>query len=123
MRIAGREEDGLTLIAAVLLSLAASVGVGLAWWHLHRRPVRLAAGLAHAAVGALGLGVATAAAVAAGSDYQLNSALVCLVLALIGGGFMLVFRLEGDSAPGFMILLHALAALGGLVLVWLAVLA
>lgn len=113
----------MTLILAVLvLSATAAAGLGLAWCHMQGRRVRLPVGLAHATGGVIGVVLLTAAALAAGTDYRLNSALICLTLALIGGAFILIFRLEGDSAPGFMIGLHALAAISALVLVWLAVL-
>jgi len=108
-------------IAAGTVSLAIAMGLALVSRHAQARPVPLAFGLAHAATALVAVGVLTAAAVAAGDDYRLNSALICLVLALVGGAFNLLFRLEGERPPGFMIVLHALAGVAGLVLVWLAV--
>jgi hypothetical protein len=111
----------MLLIAALLLSLAAAGGAGLAAMHLKARSPPLVAGLGHASLALAGIGVLAAAAVAEGDNLRANSALLCFALALVGGGFLALFRFEGDAAPGFMIALHALAAIAGLLLVWLAV--
>lgn len=111
----------MLLIAAVVLSIAAALGAGLVAMHLKGRSPPLMAGLGHALTAITGIALLTATVIAQGDNLRANSALFCFVLALVGGGFLLLFRFDGDSAPGLMIGLHALAAVAGLVLMWLAV--
>jgi FtsH-binding integral membrane protein len=107
-------------IAAVLLSLAALVGGWLALRHLRGRGVPRSAGVAHASVAAAGVATLALAAAMVGLPKAANAALLCVVLALIGGVFVLLFRLQGERPPMFMVALHALAALVGVALLWVA---
>lgn len=119
---AGSERLMYTALSALLLTVAATGGVAVASRHLRGVPVPLGLGLAHGVAASLGVLALTLAAVTGGNELRVNMALGCFVLALIGGAFNLLFRLEGDKAPGFMIALHAFAAVVGLILLWLTVL-
>lgn len=111
-----------SLVSALVLSATVLIGMALARWHVRGQSPSLLAGLSHASAGVAGACLLAWAAWLAGDAYRLNTALILVILALLGGGFMLVFRFDGDRAPGFMIVLHALAGMAALVLVWLAVL-
>lgn len=110
----------LVVIATGVLVLAATVGVILFRSHGRGRPPSLRAGLGHGALALTGVALLAGAVFGADQALTVNAALMLLVLALIGGVFVLLFRLEGERPPGFMVLLHALAAAVALVLLGVA---
>lgn len=88
------------------LILAASVLRGkLAPWALS---------LAHAALGALGLGLLVLAAFQ-GAGKAAVAALVILLIAALGGFFLASFHLRGRPGPKPVVIVHALAAVVGVV--------
>jgi|AntRauTorcE11897_2_1112592.scaffolds.fasta_scaffold41582_2 FtsH-binding integral membrane protein len=109
----------LTPIAAVVLTAAVAGGALLAQAHARRRPVPFALGLIHAGVAATGLGLLTLAVSRYTQPIAVNAALLLFFIALIGGAFLLIFRLQKESPPGFMIVLHAGTAVTALALLWL----
>lgn len=107
-------------IAAALLSLAALAGAWLALRHLRGRGAPWSLGIAHAGVATAGVATLALAAAMVGLPKAANAALLCVVLALVGGVFVLLFRLQGEPPPMFMIALHAGAAMVGVALLWVA---
>lgn len=111
----------LALSAAVVVTLAVAAGATLAWLHLRRARVPFAAGLAHAATATAGLVLLAAAVWAESQPIAVNSALLCLALSLVGGIFVLLFRLQGDAPPGFMVALHGAMGVLAAVLLWVGI--
>lgn len=105
-----------TAIAALIL------GLYLARKAARRESTPLALGLTHG-----GLGLATVAALAAaafaGTTAKLvNASLLLFALALVGGLFVLVFRLQGEAPPLFMVMLHGASAMVAGILLAVAIL-
>lgn len=109
----------LTPIAAITLTAAVAGGAGLAQAHARGRPVPFAFGLVHAGVAAVGLALLTLAVSRYTQPLAVNAALLLFFIALVGGAFLLLFRLEKESPPGFMIVLHAGTAITALTLLWI----
>lgn len=104
-------------IAIILLAAAMVAGGWLASRLLRRARLSARGVYAHAGLAAAGVLVLGAAAVTGPLRLPVNAALLLFVLALIGGGFIWLFRREFGSIPGFMVVLHAGCALvGGVVL-------
>ena len=108
----------MVLWAAVLLSLAVAGGLLLATGHLRRARVPFPLGLGHAGLAVAGLAILAAAVWSEPQPLPVNAALLFFALAAIGGLFVLLFRLQGDRPPGFMIALHGAVAGAGLALLW-----
>ncbi len=108
----------LAMLAAIVLTVAVGGGAVLGQRHARGRGVKLALGLAHAAVATAGLVLLATAVFGGGQPGAVNAALLLVAIALLGGGFLLLFRLQGDTPPGFMIALHGLTALAGLASLW-----
>lgn len=113
----------LVLFAALLLSLAVAAGGLLAALNARRRRVALTAGIAHAGAAIAGLAVLGAAIVVEDQPLAVNAALLLFAIALLGGVFVLLFRLQGERPPMFMIALHGLTAAVALAVLWAGVLA
>ena len=109
----------MTLIAAILLSAAAAFGAGLALVRLRGADVPLATGIAHGSLALAGVVALGAAVWRTEQPIPVNATLLYFTLGLLGGLFVLLFRLDGDAPPGFMIVLHAAVALLALVLLWI----
>ena len=112
----------MVLWAAVLLSIAVAGGLLLATGHLRRARVPFAVGLGHAVVAIAGLVLLAAAVWSQPQALTVNAGLLFFALAAIGGLFILLFRLQGERPPGFMIALHGVVAGTGLALVWFGIL-
>lgn len=107
-------------LPALIVLLAAVAGGGLLLArHLRGRPVPARWGYIHAALAVGGGALLAVAVFAGGAPRVVNAALLMLLFALIGGVFVLLFRLQGERAPLFMVVLHAL--FGALAVVLLAV--
>lgn len=107
-------------LAIGLLIAAMGIGAVMAWRHATGRAVPALAGIGHAFV-AVSAVIALATVVFSGpTPPTVNSALLLATFALIGGGFNAIFRWQGERPPGFMILLHALAAAVALTLLLIA---
>ncbi len=109
----------LTPTAAIVLTAAVVGGAVLAQAHARRRPVPFALGLVHAGAATAGLVLLTLAVSRYTQPLAVNAALLLFFIALIGGAFLLLFRLQKESPPGFMIVLHAGTAVTALALLWI----
>lgn len=101
-----------------LLSLAVAGGVLLGVLHARGRPVPFAAGIGHALLALTGTVVLAVAVWQQPRPLAANAALLLFALALVGGVFNLLFRLQGERAPGFMIVLHGATATVALAVLW-----
>lgn len=108
----------LVTIAAAVLSIAVIGGATLAHRHARGRRVAFALGLGHAALAATGLAVLAVAVFGASQPMAVNAALLLFALALVGGLFLLLFRLQQEWPPGFMMALHGATAAVALALLW-----
>lgn len=105
------------LLAALIVLLSAALGglllAGFAWRgrHVPRR-----VGLLHGLAALCGIVLLIAHDVRFPHDIPLNAAAVVFLLAASGGLMLLVFRFLRQPLPGFMLSLHALAAVTGIVL-------
>lgn len=108
----------MVTIAAAVLSLAVAGGAVLGHRHARGHPVAFALGLAHAALAIVGLAVLTAAVFSHGQPAAVNASLLLFAIALVGGLFLLLFRLQREPPPGFMIALHGATAAVALALLW-----
>jgi hypothetical protein len=113
----------LITVSATLLSLAVAGGLTLGILHARRVPVPFAVGLGHAGLAVAGIVLLAFSVVRESQPLTVNSALMCFTLAAIGGVFVLLFRLQGERPPGFMIALHGTAAIFALGLLWYGILA
>lgn len=113
----------LISISATLLSLAVAGGLTMGVLHIRRSRVPFAAGLGHAALAVAGVIFLAVGVVRESQPITINSALFCFALAAVGGVFILLFRLQGERPPGFMIALHGVAAAFALGLLWYGILA
>lgn len=105
------------LLAAVIVLLSAAFGgLTLAWLVWRGRPVPRRVGLLHGLVALTGIVLLIAYDLRFPHDIPLNAAAVVFLLAASGGLMLLVFRLIRQPLPGFMLSLHALAAVSGIVL-------
>lgn len=109
------------LAAAVLLSLAVAGGLLLGVLHARRAPVPFAAGLAHAGAAVAGIAVLLFAIATGDHGVAANAALLLFAIALVGGVFVLLFRLQRQRPPLFMVGLHGATALVALAVLWAAV--
>lgn len=109
------------LVAAVLLSVAVAGGLLLGLAHALRTTVPWGAGLAHGALAFAGTVVLGVGIGLAPRGPAVNTALLLFGLALIGGVFNLLFRLQGERPPGFMIGLHGATAAVALAVLWIGI--
>ncbi len=112
----------LITVSATVLSLAVAGGLALSILHMRRTRVAFAAGLGHATLAVIGILLLAFGVVRESQPMTINSALFCFALAAVGGVFVLLFRLQGESPPGFMIGLHGVAAAFALGLLWVGLL-
>lgn len=112
----------LILVSATLLSLAVAGGLTMGILHMRRSRVPFAAGIGHATLAVSGIVLLAVSVAQESQPRTINSALFCFVLAIVGGVFVLLFRLQGERPPGFMIALHGVAAAFALGLLWIGIL-
>lgn len=112
--------ETLMLIGALAAAATVLLGAYLARRAALGRAGPLAAGLAHAALGLATVSAVTLAAFSGETAKLLNAALLFFGFALIGGLFVLVFRLQGEPPPLFMVYLHAASAVLAICLLGLA---
>lgn len=108
-------------VALGIFTCAMGLGLDLARRALRGRPAPLIYGLSHAAMAVAGV-VTLGVGVFGGPTGKLvNSALLFFLLALVGGLFLLVFRIQREPPPMAVVYLHASGALlaWGLLLVGL----
>jgi hypothetical protein len=101
--------------ALITFAIAAVGGLILAASVLRGRLAPWALSLVHAALGALGL-VLTLMAVLNGAGGVVPIALGILVVAALGGFFLASVHLRGKPGPKAVVVIHALAAVTGVVL-------
>lgn len=112
----------LMTLSAILLSLAVAGGLAMAALHMRRSRVPFAAGIVHAALASVGVALLAVGVFRGTQPLTINSALLCFAVALVGGVFVLLFRLQGERPPGFMIGLHGVLAAFALALLWFGIL-
>ncbi|EAR22075.1 hypothetical protein NB231_04180 [Nitrococcus mobilis Nb-231] len=108
-------------IALAVLAVAAIGGVTLAVALVRQRPFPASVGYIHGAVGLAGVVLLAIAVFAHSQGMPVNSALLLFSLAVVGGAFNLLFRLQREPPPVFMVILHGGAALVGLALLLIGV--
>lgn len=101
--------------ALISFVVAAVGGLVLAASVLRGKLAPWALSLVHAALGALGL-VLTIVAVLQGAPDKATLALVILVVAALGGFFLASFHLRKAVAPKPVVVVHALAAVVGVLI-------
>jgi len=106
-------------LALALLTAAVAGGAVLFVAHLRGRRVPAGAGYAHAALAVTGTLTLAVAVFGGATPRVVNAALLGLAFALLGGVFVLLFRLQGERPPLLMVALHAL--FGGIALALLAI--
>lgn len=109
-------------VAAIILSLAVAGGLVLGLSHARRVRVPFVAGIGHALLALTGVVVLAIAAWNESQPAAINAALLLFLIALIGGVFILLFRLQREPPPGFMIVLHGGTAAVALAVLWLGIL-
>lgn len=109
-------------IALVVLAVAAAGGLTLAIAIVRQRPFPASVGYLHGAVGLSGVVVLAIAVFARSQGLPVNSALLLFSFAVVGGLFVLLFRLQRELPPTFMVILHGVAALTGLALLLIGLL-
>lgn len=107
-------------MAMGLLLAAMVAGASMAWRHAAGLAVPAVAGAGHAALALSAFAMLATLVVTRDTPPLVNSALLLLAFALVGGAFNAMFRLQGERPPGFMILLHALAAFTAFILLALS---
>lgn len=113
----------LTTLSVLCFVVGALGGLVLAFRAIGGRPIPWALAIGHGALGAAGL-VILLLAVAGGAGGTLRLAgLAALVLAALGGFYLLSFHLRGIPHPKAVILIHALVAVTGVGLLITAILA
>lgn len=112
----------LVPVSAVVLSFAVAGGLLLGVLHARRIEVPFTAGLVHAGVAVAGMVVLMVGVAFETGGLAVNSALFLFAVAAIGGVFVLLFRLQRERPPIFMIALHGAAAIIGLAVLWTGVL-
>lgn len=110
-------------IALAVLAVAAAGGLTLAVAVVRRRRFPASVGYLHGTVGLSGVGLLGSAVFARSQAMPVNSAMLLFSFAVIGGVFILLFRLQREWPPVFMVILHGGVALVGLGLLIIGVLA
>ncbi|HEX5091691.1 MAG TPA: hypothetical protein VFV84_03275 [Burkholderiales bacterium] len=112
----------MLIVAAALFALAALGGLAMAFIHFRKDrnpPGALAA--VHGAAAAAALLILLWAVVQAGGGAAVSWALGLLAVAALGGFFLVSFHLRGRRLPSAGVVVHALAAVAGFVLLLLAI--
>lgn len=111
----------LPTIAVICFVLAALGGLVMALRVFGGRDIPWPLALGHGVLGAAGLVVLLFAALSGPTGLVL-SGLAVLVLAALGGFYLLSFHIKGNAHPRGVIVIHALIALAGVGLVIAAIL-
>lgn len=109
----------IVLLSAVVLSLAVAGGLLLGVLHARRIEVPFPAGLAHAGVAIAGIALLLVGIAVEEQAVAVNTALFLFAIAAIGGVFVLLFRLQHERPPMFMVALHGGTAILGLAVLWI----
>jgi len=108
-------------IALVLFALAAVGGLVLAVKHFQGAPLPMPVSVIHGGVAAVALVLVLLAYMNA-SAAGLGRPLLALTVAALGGFFLFSYHLRGKRAPNGAVVVHALVAVLGVVLLLLVVL-
>lgn len=111
-------------IPIVLFAIAAAGGLGLATLRFRGRTLPLGLALLHGALAAAGLVALILAVIGAGAAVPTlaKTALVIFLLAALGGFFLFSFQLRKKPIPIGVMIVHALAAVTGFVVLVVAAL-
>lgn len=108
---------GLTTVAVLCFVLAALAGLAMALRVFGERPIPWPLAFGHGALGAAGLAALLIAVLTAQGGGLILAGLGVLLVAALGGFFLLSFHVRGRRHPKVMVVVHALAALTGVGLV------
>jgi uncharacterized membrane protein YqjE len=111
----------MLILALVLFILAAALGLSVARQLLLRRETSKPVALAHGLAGAAGLAVLAWHAFS-NPHRLLTTAILLLVVAALGGAWLLANDLRKKPGPLALVAIHALAAVAAVVLVLLVAL-
>lgn len=109
-------------IALIVLAAAATGGLTLAVAVVRQRPLPAPIGYLHGVIATSGVVLLGVVVFSTSQRMPVNSALLLFCLALIGGAFVLLFRLQKELPPPFMVILHGGVALVGLTLLLIGML-
>lgn len=102
-------------LALILLAIAALGGAALAYLHFTHKARPWALTILHGLLAAAGL-LLVALPVIDGSAVNLKTALIVLVVAALGGFFLFSFKIRNKPLPSAVVLIHAVVAAVGVVL-------
>lgn len=110
----------MMLTTIVLFALAAVGGTVLTWMHLRDGDAPLVFAAGHGVLAAAGLVLLIWSVLQGGATGTLWAAVVLFVLAALGGFYLMVKHLQGESLSSGLMLGHGGAAVVGLVLLLIA---
>lgn len=105
----------MTAIALVLFAVAALGGLFLALRHFKGLTLPMPVSLLHGLLAASGLVVLILAYFESAAPGALTWALIILIVTALGGFFLFSFHLRSKRAPNAVVVIHALAAVAGVV--------
>lgn len=105
-------------IAFTVLTIAAVGGLTLAAAVMRQRPFPAPVGYLHGAIGLSGVVLLAIVVFASSQGMPINTALLLFCIAVIGGLFVFLFRLQHEPPPAFMVILHGAVALVGLAVLY-----
>lgn len=97
----------------IIFAITAIGGIILASHSLKSKPAPWALSIIHALLGATGLILLGITAYHAGWPTKLSSALVILIVAALGGFYLASHHLQGKIAPKGVVIIHAVVAIIG----------
>lgn len=106
----------MLLTAFILFAVAAVGGLTIATLSFKGRPIPWALTLGHGALGATGLVLLIVALLMGSAPAMIKWVLAILIVAALGGFYLLSFHLRKERHPRPFILIHALLAATGVVL-------
>jgi hypothetical protein len=108
-------------LAAILFAIAALGGATLATLHFMGKPRPLPLAMLHLLLAGSGLTVLVTAVLADSSNMVANVAAGILVVVVLGGLFLLSFRLRSLPLPTPVVLIHGTGAVAGFVTLLVAI--
>lgn len=109
----------MSVLALGVLVVAVAFGGVLLARHLRGQAVAARWGYGHAGLAVLGVLALSWLVFTTPTPRVVNAALLMFAFAVLGGVFVLLFRLQGERPPLFMVALHAVFAVVGVVLLGL----
>ena len=107
-------------VSLILFAIAAVIGISLAVPHARRKPVGIGHALSHGIFAAAGLVLLIVLLAAKGSAPLSLVSLILFIVAALGGFLLFGLHLRKRALPVPIIVIHALIAVGGFVLLLMA---